>query len=58
MQEKLAIKDQILFVAYLGLLLFISVNLLYTKTVPSSIGLGIVLAGIPFYYLMKKREIN
>jgi APA family basic amino acid/polyamine antiporter len=58
MQEKLALKDQILFAVYLGLLLFISINLLYTKTVPSSIGLGIVLAGIPFYYLMKKREIN
>jgi APA family basic amino acid/polyamine antiporter len=58
MQEKLAWKDQLLFATYLLLLLLISINLLYTKTVPSSIGLGIVLAGIPFYYLMKKREIN
>ena len=58
MQEKLAFKDQLLFATYLILLLLISINLLYTKTVPSSIGLGIVLAGIPFYYVMKKREIN
>ena len=58
MQEKLAFKDQLLFASYLILLLLISINLLYTKTVPSSIGLGIVLAGIPFYYVMKKREIN
>lgn len=58
MQEKLAFKDQLLFSTYLILLLLISINLLYTKTVPSSIGLGIVLAGIPFYYVMKKREIN
>lgn len=57
MQEKLAFKDQLLFATYLLLLLLISINLLYTKTVPSSIGLGIVLAGIPFYYVMKKREI-
>lgn len=57
MQEKLALKDQLLFATYLILLLLISINLLYTKTVPSSIGLGIVLAGIPFYYVMKKREI-
>ena len=58
MQEKLTFKDQLLFATYLILLLLISINLLYTKTVPSSIGLGIVLAGIPFYYVMKKREIN
>ncbi|MDT8886777.1 APC family permease [Aquirufa regiilacus] len=58
MQEKLAFKDQLLFATYIILLLLISINLLYTKTVPSSIGLGIVLAGIPFYYVMKKREIN
>ncbi|MHA8079810.1 APC family permease [Aquirufa regiilacus] len=58
MQEKLAFKDQLLFATYLILLLLISINLLYTKTVPSSIGLGIVLAGIPFYCVMKKREIN
>ncbi len=58
MKEKLAIKDQLLFVTYLVLLLLISINLLFTKTQPSSIGLGIVLGGIPFYYLMKKKEAN
>ena len=58
MQEKLPLKDQVLFFTYLILLLLISVNLLYTKTQPSSIGLGIVLAGIPFYYFMKKKEVN
>lgn len=58
MQEKLAIKDQILFATYLILLLLISINLLYSKTIPSSIGLGIVVAGIPVYYIMKKKATN
>jgi len=55
MQEELAIKDKLLFSTYLLLLVLISVNLLYTKTETSVYGLVIVLAGIPFYYLMKKK---
>jgi APA family basic amino acid/polyamine antiporter len=55
MQEELAIKDKLLFSTYLILLVLISVNLLYTKTETSVYGLVIVLAGIPFYYLMKKK---
>jgi hypothetical protein len=56
MQEELAIKDKLLFSTYLLLLVLISVNLLYTKTETSVYGLVIVLAGIPFYYLMKKKS--
>jgi APA family basic amino acid/polyamine antiporter len=56
MKEKLPIKDQVLFVTYLLILLVISINLLYTKTETSSYGLGIVLSGIPIYYIMRKKE--
>jgi APA family basic amino acid/polyamine antiporter len=56
MQEKLVWRDKILFITYLILLLLISVNLLYTNTQTSAYGLGIVLLGIPFFYIMKKRE--
>lgn len=56
MQEKLVWRDKLLFTTYLILLLLISINLLYTNTQTSAYGLGIVLLGIPFYYIMKKRE--
>jgi len=56
MQEALGWKDKVLFSSYLILLVLISVNLLFTKTETSAYGLGIVLAGIPFYYLMKKKD--
>jgi APA family basic amino acid/polyamine antiporter len=56
MKEKLAIKDQVLFVTYLVILLVISINLMYTKTETSSYGLGIVLSGIPIYYIMRKKK--
>ena len=46
--------QMILFVAYLIILLAISVNLLIAKTTPSLIGLLIVLSGIPVYYLFQK----
>ena len=55
MQEELALKDKLLFCSYLILLVLISVNLLYTKTETSVYGLLIVLTGIPFYFLMKKK---
>ncbi len=55
MQEELALKDKLLFSSYLILLVLISVNLLYTKTETSVYGLLIVLTGIPFYFLMKKK---
>ncbi len=56
MQEELALKDKLLFSSYLILLVLISVNLLYTKTETSVYGLLIVLTGIPFYFLMKKKS--
>jgi len=56
MQEELGLKDKLLFSTYLILLVLISVNLLYTKTETSVYGLLIVLTGIPFYYLMKKKN--
>ncbi len=56
MQNELSWKDKSLFIIYLVLLVAISCNLLYTKTETSLIGLGIVLAGIPFYYIMKKKN--
>ncbi len=56
MQEELALKDKLLFSSYLILLVLISLNLLYTKTETSVYGLLIVLTGIPFYFLMKKKS--
>ena len=56
MQEELALKDKLLFSSYLILLVLISVNLLYTKTETSVYGLLIVLTGIPFYFIMKKKS--
>jgi APA family basic amino acid/polyamine antiporter len=58
MGEKLTLKDKCLFSIYLALLVLISGNLLYMKPVPSTIGLLIVLAGIPFYFIMKRNQRN
>jgi hypothetical protein len=48
----------LLFSGYLILLVGIAGNLLWVKTLSSSIGLGIVLLGIPFYFVMKKTQSN
>lgn len=58
MGEPLAIRDKLLLGVYLILLVLIAGNLLYMKTLPSTIGLLIVLAGIPFYYFMRKNQRN
>lgn len=58
MGEPLAIRDKLLLGIYLILLVLIAGNLLYMKTLPSTIGLLIVLAGIPFYYFMRKNQRN
>jgi APA family basic amino acid/polyamine antiporter len=58
MGEALAIKDKLLLGIYLIILVLIAGNLLYMKTLPSTIGLLIVLAGIPFYYFMRKNQRN
>jgi hypothetical protein len=58
MGETLAIKDKLLLGIYLIILVLIAGNLLYMKTLPSTIGLLIVLAGIPFYYFMRKNQRN
>jgi len=56
MGEALAIQDKLLLGVYLVILVLIAGNLLYMKTIPSTIGLLIVLAGIPFYYFMRKNQ--
>ena len=56
MGEPLALGDKILLSTYLIILVLIAGNLLYMKTIPSTIGLLIVLAGIPFYYFMRKNQ--
>jgi APA family basic amino acid/polyamine antiporter len=58
MGEALPIKDKLLLGVYLIILVLIAGNLLYMKTLPSTIGLLIVLAGIPFYYFMRKNQRN
>jgi hypothetical protein len=58
MGEALAIQDKLLLGIYLIILVLIAGNLLYMKTIPSTIGLLIVLAGIPFYYFMRKNQRN
>jgi len=56
MQESLPTSQKILFGAYLTILVLIAGNLLYVKTVSSTIGLFLVLVGIPFYYVMKRNQ--
>lgn len=56
MQESLPMSQKILFGAYLTILVLIAGNLLYVKTVSSTIGLFLVLIGIPFYYVMKRNQ--
>jgi len=56
MGEPLVLRDKILLSTYLIILVLIAGNLLYMKTIPSTIGLLIVLAGIPFYYFMRKNQ--
>jgi APA family basic amino acid/polyamine antiporter len=56
MGEALGLGDKLLLGIYLVILVLISGNLLYMKTIPSTIGLLIVLAGIPFYYFMRKNQ--
>lgn len=46
--------QKLLFIAYLAILMAISINLLIAKTTPSLIGLLIVLSGIPVYYIFKR----
>jgi APA family basic amino acid/polyamine antiporter len=58
MQNELPVLQKVLFSAYLLLLVGIAGNLLWVKTLSSSIGLGIVLLGIPFYFVMKKTQSN
>ncbi len=58
MGEALKMADKLLLGIYLIILVLIAGNLLYMKTVPSTIGLLIVLAGIPFYYYMRKNQRN
>jgi APA family basic amino acid/polyamine antiporter len=58
MGEPLVLRDKILLSTYLIILVLIAGNLLYMKTIPSTIGLLIVLAGIPFYYFMRKNQRN
>ena len=58
MQNELPLLQKLLFSGYLILLVGIAGNLLWVKTLSSSIGLGIVLLGIPFYFVMKKTQSN
>jgi APA family basic amino acid/polyamine antiporter len=58
MQNELPLLQKVLFSGYLLLLVGIAGNLLWVKTLSSSIGLGIVLLGIPFYFVMKKSQSN
>jgi len=51
-------KQQILFIVYLVLLAFISINLLIVKPTSSLIGLFIVMLGIPFYFIMKAQNVK
>lgn len=50
--------NQVLFAIYLLILLAIAGNLLYVKTLSSTIGLALVLSGIPFYFFMKRNQSN
>jgi APA family basic amino acid/polyamine antiporter len=56
--KSLSMKNKLLFIVYLLILAFISINLLIVKPTSSIIGLSIVLIGIPFYYLMKKMNFK
>jgi APA family basic amino acid/polyamine antiporter len=56
LQESLPMSQKILFGAYLTILVLIAGNLMYVKTVSSTIGLFLVLLGIPFYYVMKRNQ--
>lgn len=56
MGEALKMADKLLLGIYLIILVLIAGNLLYMKPVPSTIGLIIVLSGIPFYYFMRKNQ--
>jgi len=56
-QNKLNLNQKLLFACYLTILVAIAGNLLLAKTFTSSIGLIIVLSGIPVYYIFK-RSLN
>jgi APA family basic amino acid/polyamine antiporter len=56
MGAQLPTSQKIIFSIYLISLLFLAGNLLWVKTISSTIGLIIVLVGIPFYYVMKKNQ--
>jgi APA family basic amino acid/polyamine antiporter len=56
MGAQLPMSQKIIFSIYLICLLFLAGNLLWVKTISSTIGLIIVLVGIPFYYVMKKNQ--
>lgn len=56
MKEDLSIGNKVLFSVYLIILVLIAGNLMYMKTQTSTIGLAIVLLGIPFYYVMKRNQ--
>lgn len=58
MSESLSLFNRLLFGIYLIFLFLIAINLLWAKTIPSTIGLVIVLLGIPFYFVMKKSQSN
>lgn len=58
MGDSIALKEKIILVVYLIILVFIAGNLLYMKPVPSTIGLLIVISGIPIYFYMKKKEMH
>ncbi|MCZ2472191.1 amino acid permease [Aquirufa ecclesiirivi] len=50
--------NKLLFAVYLLILLAIAANLLYVKTLSSTIGLILVISGVPFYYIMKRNQSN
>ncbi|CAM3290622.1 APC family permease [Aquirufa ecclesiirivi] len=48
--------NKLLFAVYLLILIAIAANLLYVKTLSSTIGLILVISGVPFYYIMKRNQ--